>query len=64
MIFRKEHGPANVETVVERVSRYTAIFRNNDRRSRPLMDNLINLLSPLPQHARQVPNSAIAMKEE
>ena len=32
MIFREEHGPANVATVVERVSRYTAIFRNNDRR--------------------------------
>lgn len=53
MIFRKEHGPANLATVVERVSRYTAIFRNNDRRSRPIMDNLINLLSPLPRHARQ-----------
>jgi IS30 family transposase len=53
MIFRKEHGLANVATVVERVSRYTAIFRNNDRRSKPLMDNLINLLSPLPRHARQ-----------
>lgn len=53
MIFRKEHGPANVATVVERVSRYTVIFRNNDRRSKPLMDNLINLLAPLPRHARQ-----------
>ena len=53
MIFRKEHGPANVAAVVERISRHTVIFRNNDRRSKPLMDNLINLLSPLPRHARQ-----------
>ena len=53
MIFRKEHGPANVATVVERMSRYTVIFRNNDRRSRPLMNRLIDLLSPLPRDARQ-----------
>lgn len=46
MIFRKEHGPANVATVVEWMSRYTVIFRNNDRRSRPLMNRLIDLLSP------------------
>lgn len=53
MIFRKEHGPANVATVVERKSRFTVLFRNNDRRSRPLMGRLIDLLSPLPQAARQ-----------
>lgn len=40
-------------TVVERISRHAVIFRNNDRRFKPLMDNLINLLSPLPRHARQ-----------
>lgn len=53
MIFRKEHGPANVATIVERVSRYTVIFRNNDRRSKPIMNTLINLLGPLPLDARQ-----------
>ncbi|MCE6949654.1 IS30 family transposase [Cereibacter sphaeroides] len=53
MIFRKEHGPANVATVVERVSRYTVLFRNNDRRSRPIMNGLITLLAPLPQPARR-----------
>ena len=40
MIFRKEHGPANVATVVERKSRFTVLFRNNDRRSKPLMGRL------------------------
>ncbi len=34
MIFRKEHGAANIATVVERKSRYTVLFRNNDRRSK------------------------------
>lgn len=53
MIFRKEHGPANVATVVERKSRFTLLFRNNDRRSRPIMNQLINHLGPLPAHARQ-----------
>ena len=53
MIFRKELGPANVATVVERVSRYTILFRNNDRRSRQIMNGLITLLAPLPQPARQ-----------
>lgn len=53
MIFRKEHGSANVATVVERKSRYTVLFRNNDRRSKPIMNQLINHLAPLPAHARQ-----------
>lgn len=53
MIFRKEHGSANVACMVERVSRYTVLWRNNDRRSGPLMNSLINLLAPLPQGARQ-----------
>lgn len=53
MIFRKELGPANVATVVERKSRYTLLFRNNDRRSKPLMGRLIEVFAPLPQHARQ-----------
>lgn len=53
MIFRRELGPANIATVVERVSRYTVLFRNNDRRSKPIMSSLIGLLAPLPRHARQ-----------
>lgn len=53
MIFRKEHGSANVATVVERKSRYTVLFRNNDRRSKPIMDRLISHLVPLPAQARQ-----------
>lgn len=32
MIFRKEHGAANVATAVERTTRHTVLFRNNDRR--------------------------------
>jgi len=53
MIFRREHGSANVATLVERKSRYTILFRNNDRRSKPIMGRLIDELSPLPQAARR-----------
>lgn len=53
MIFRREHGPANVATLIERKTRFTVLFRNNDRRSRPIMTRLINLMSPLPQAARR-----------
>lgn len=53
MIFRKENGSANIATVVERKSRYTLLFRNNDRRSKPIMNQLIRHLAPLPVQARQ-----------
>lgn len=53
MIFRKEHGAANIATVVERKSRYTVLLRNNDRRSKPIMGQLIRHLAPLPAQARQ-----------
>lgn len=53
VMFRKELGPANLATLVERTSRYTVLFRNNDRRSRPIMNSLTSLLSPLSETARR-----------
>ena len=53
MIFRKEHGAANVATAVERTTRYTVLFRNDDRRSKPIMGRLIDALAPLPALARR-----------
>ena len=53
MIFRKEHGLANVATLVERRSRYVVLFRNNDRQSKPIMGRLIDELAPLPAEARR-----------
>lgn len=53
MIFERAQGNANIVTIVERKSRYTVLFKNNNRRSRPLMDKLIGRLSPLPATARQ-----------
>lgn len=53
MLFRKEHGKVNVTSLVERVSRYAVVMRNEDRQSKPIMEALINGLAPLPADARQ-----------
>ena len=48
MMFRKESGKVNVTSLVERVSRYTVVMRNEDRRSEPIMEALIAGLAPFP----------------
>lgn len=53
MMFRKEHGKMNVTSLVERVSRYAVVVRNEDRQSKPIMEALIEGLAPLPAVARQ-----------
>lgn len=53
MIFRRETGSTNVASLVERKTRFAVLFRNRDRRSKPLMTKLIDLFSPLPRSARQ-----------
>ena len=53
MIFERAQGNANVATLVERKTRYTVLLRNNDRKSRPLMNRLIIEMSPLPADARR-----------
>ena len=53
MIFRREHGKANVASRVERKTRYAVLFRNNDRSSTHFMAKLMNVMEPLPQTARK-----------
>lgn len=53
MIFRREHGEANVASLVERKTRFAVLLRNPDRRSAPLMDRLVTALAPLPREARR-----------
>lgn len=53
MMFRKEHGKVNVTSLVERDSRYAVVMRNEDRQSKPIMEKLIDGLSPLPADAGQ-----------
>lgn len=53
MLFRQKFGKANVTSLVERVSRFTVLTHNADRRTRPIMDSLIKLLGTLPFRARR-----------
>jgi IS30 family transposase len=53
MMFRKEHGKVNITSLVERVSRFAVIMRNEDRQSTPIMEALILALVPLPADACQ-----------
>jgi len=53
MIFRREHGKANVASLVERKTRFAVLFRNNDRSSNHFMTRLMNIMEPLPQTARK-----------
>lgn len=52
--FRKKFGKTNMTSLVERVSRFTVLMRNNDRQSKPIMEGLISALSSLPHHARRL----------
>lgn len=51
--FRQKFGKANVTSLVERVSRFAVLLRNNDRQSKPIMDKLIGVLQSLPHLARR-----------
>ena len=48
IIFERAQGNANVATLIERKTRYIVLLRNNDRKSRPMMNNLIDKMSLLP----------------
>ena len=51
LMFRKEHGKANVLSLVERTTRFTVLVRNNDRQSRPIFEAMILMFSRLPGEA-------------
>lgn len=51
--FRKKFGKMNMTSLVERVSRFTVLMKDNDRQSRPIMQGLIGALGSLPLHARR-----------
>jgi len=53
LIFKRELGPTNVTSLVERKSRYMVMLKNNSRHSRPIMDKIVHAFSPLPALARR-----------
>ena len=53
LIFRKEHGKANVTSLMERKSRFTFPLPNDDRRSTAVLAGIADALRPLPEDARR-----------
>jgi IS30 family transposase len=53
VMFAKEHGKANVTSLLERKSRYTVLLANPDRRSARVIGSIREALSELPEQARQ-----------
>jgi transposase, IS30 family len=53
MIFSREHGQANVTSLVERKSRYTVLLKNQSRKSEAVLSRIKEKLTALPRHLRQ-----------
>jgi transposase, IS30 family len=53
LIFGKEHGKANVTSLVERKSRFTFLLANEDKRSTAVVAGIGEALRPLPENARR-----------
>lgn len=53
VMFSKEFSKANVTPLAERASRFAVVLKNPDRQSKPVMEGLIESLSPPPGHARR-----------
>ena len=53
LIFRREHGKANVTFLLERESRFTLLLPNGDRRSTAVLSRVAGALRPLPEDARR-----------
>jgi transposase, IS30 family len=53
LLFRKEHGKANVTSLLERRSRFTFLLPNDDRRSTAVLSRIAGALRPLPEDARR-----------
>jgi transposase, IS30 family len=53
LIFSKEHGKANVTSLIERKSRFTFLLPNGDRRSTAVLAGIAGVLRPLPDDARR-----------
>lgn len=53
MIFNREHGKANVTSLIERKSRYTVLAKNDNRRPEAVAKTMSKQLEGLPRHMTQ-----------
>lgn len=47
MLFRQKYGPANVTTMIERTSRFLVALKNEENRTKPIMAQIAQALTPL-----------------
>ena len=53
MLFKQKLGQTNVTSLVERVSRFTVILKNPNRRTKPVMGKIMEAICDLPLSARK-----------
>ena len=53
MLFKQRFGQANVTSLVERVSRFTVLLNNQNKRTRPVMNKITAAIKPLPLSSRR-----------
>jgi IS30 family transposase len=53
MLFKQKLGQTTVTTLVERVSRFTVVLKNPNRRTKPVMGKIIKAIKNLPLVARR-----------
>ena len=53
MLFEQRRGQANVTSLVERVSRFTVILKNPNKRTKPVMGKILKAIKDLPHIARR-----------
>lgn len=53
MLFEQKRGQSNVTSLVERVSRFTLILKNPNKRTKPVMGKIMKAIKDLPHFARR-----------
>jgi IS30 family transposase len=53
MLFKQHFGQANVTSLVERVSRFTVLLKNANKRTLPVMNKIISAIGALPLTSRK-----------
>nr|WP_253283282.1 IS30 family transposase [Ruegeria sp. HKCCD7559] len=53
MLFKQALGQSNVTSLVERVSRFTVLLKNPNKRTKPVMGKIMKAVGNLPQLARK-----------
>ena len=53
MLFKQQFGQANVTSLVERVSRFTVLLRNPNKKTKPVIGKVIDAIRSLPRRSRR-----------